>query len=205
MDQSLPNTQQGQAPHQAFKPANAPSKEKGIVGAEKGRFGRLKRESRLSQSDGQSSGAEEECLGTSVEAKSPYSQSPILHGIQAKSHRNGHLSSSPRSPNTRGHFQFRRARGHQQDEGHAIPTVKASGIPHRQSSRGRNRTSSETEQRGHGSKGQTWRKRGYSETEHGSVWGQVWRLSHREWESRVLLAYYVSFNFVCIFVLAFSC
>lgn len=173
-----------------------------MVGAEKGRFGRLKRESRLSQSDGQSSGAEEECLGTSLEAKSPYSQSPILHGIQTKSHRNGQLSSSPRSPNTRGHFQFRRARGHQQDEGHGIPTVRASGIPHRQSSRGRNRTSSETEQRG--SKGQTWRKRGFSETENGSVWGQVWHLSHREWESRVLLAYYVSFNFGLAFLCSFA-
>lgn len=169
MDQSVPNSQQGKAPQQAFQPATAPSKEKGIVGAPKGKFGRQKRESRLSQSEGQSSGAEDERFGTSLEGKSPYGQSPVLQGMHAKNsyHRNGNLSSSPRSPNTRGHFQARRTRGQQQDEGHSVPTVKASGIPHRQSSRGRNRTSSETEQ---SSRGPYRRRRGFSEAENGSVW-----------------------------------
>lgn len=166
MDQSVQNGQQGKAPQQAFHPASAPSKEKGIFGAPKGKFGRPKRESRLSQSEGQSSGAEDERFGTSLEGKSPYGQSPVLQGMHAKYHRNGHLSSSPRSPNTRGHFQARRTRGQQQDEGHSVPTVKASGIPHRQSSRGRNRTSSETEQ---GSRGPNRRRRGFSEAEYGSV------------------------------------
>lgn len=180
MDQSVPNSQQGQAPQQAFQPTSAPSKEKGIVGAPKGKFGRLKRETRLSQSEGQSSGAEDERFGTSLESKSPYGQSPVLQGMHAKNshYRNGHLSSSPRSPNTRGHFQARRTRGQQLDEGHSVPTVKASGIPHRQSSRGRNRTSSETEQGGQGSRGPYRRRRGFSEAENGSVWEKVsvWRV-----------------------------
>ncbi|XP_075877813.1 eukaryotic translation elongation factor 1 delta a (guanine nucleotide exchange protein) isoform X2 [Nelusetta ayraudi] len=183
MDQSVANSQQGQAPQQAFQPASAPSKEKAIVGAPKGKFGRPKREVRLSQSEGQSCGAEDERFGTSLEAKSPYGQSPVLQGMHAKNsyHRNGHLSSSPRSPNTRGHFQARRTRGQQQDEGHSVPTVKASGIPHRQSSRGRNRTSSETEQGGQGSRGPYWRRRGFSEAENGTMSGLQCLTSENIW------------------------
>lgn len=161
MDPSVQNSLQGKAPQQAFQP----SKAKGIVGSPKGKFGRLKREGRLSQSEGQSSGAEDERFGTSLESKSPYGQSPVVHARNSYN-RSSHLSASPRSPNTRGHFQARRTRGQQQDEGHSVPTVKASGIPHRQSSRGRNRTSSETEQ---GSRGPYRRRRGFSEAENGSV------------------------------------
>lgn len=193
MDQSVPINQEGQAPQQAFQPGSAPSKEKGIFGAPKGRFGRQKRENRLSQSEGLSSGAEDERFGTSLEGRSPYGQSPVLHGLKNSYHRNGHLSSSPRSPNTRGHFQARRTRGNQQDEGHSVPTVKASGIPHRQSSRGRNRTSSETEQ---GSRGPYRRRRGYSEAENGSVWENL-----SVWESRVSYAAFFLFFFL-VFALA---
>lgn len=198
MDQCLPNRQQGRAPQHAtpvgaFRQGNIPSKERGIISGEKDKFGRLRRNSRLSQSENQSSGAEEEWLSTSMEARSSHGQSPILQGMQAEgiwyhrsayeqvesnyqrwnaSNGNGPLSSSPRSPNTRGYlsFQSRHTRSQQQDEGHPITTVKASGTPHRQYSRGRNRTTSETEQRGKSSRGPTWRKRGLSETESRPIW-----------------------------------
>lgn len=189
MDQSLPNRQQGgPSQHAAFKQGNVPTKGRGIISGDKVQLGRLRQRTRLSQSESQSSGAEEECLSTSMEANGSYSQSPILQGMQAEgiwhqrsayeqaesnyqrrltSNGNGPLSSSPRSPNTRGtlSFQSRRAHSQQQDQGHLVTTVKASGTPHRQYSRGRNRTSSETEQGGKGSRGPTQRKRGLSETE----------------------------------------
>nr|XP_046263808.1 eukaryotic translation elongation factor 1 delta a (guanine nucleotide exchange protein) isoform X2 [Scatophagus argus] len=186
MDQSLPNHQQGGAPQAAApvgapRPGNIPTKKRGIISGDKDQFGRLRRHTRLSES--QSSGAEEEWLSTSLEAGGSYGQSPILQGVQAElaegscqrqltSSRNGLLSSSPRSPNARGYssFQSKRTRSQQQDQGHPVTTVKASGTPHRQYSRGRNRTSSETEQRGKGSRGPTQRKRGLSETDSKPVW-----------------------------------
>lgn len=178
MDRSLPNHQKGGAPQHAapmgaFRQGNIPSLEKGIISGDKVQFGKPRRHTRLSQSE--SSGAEEEWLSTSMEASGSYGQSPILEGTQAESNHqrrlasngNGPLSSSPRSPNTRGYltFQSRRSRGQQRDQGYPVTTVKASGIPHRQYSRGRNRTSSETEQGGKGSRGPAQRKRGLSETE----------------------------------------
>lgn len=183
MDQSLPNRQQGGAPQHAvplgaFRQGNVPTMERGIISGEKIQFERLRRRTRLSQSE--SSGAEEEWLSTSMEASGSYGQSPVLHGLQAESNHqrrlasNGSrpLSSSPRSPNTRAYmnFQSKRTRGQQQDQGQPITTVKASGTPHRQYSRGRNRTSSETEQGGKGSRGPTQRKRGLSETESKPRW-----------------------------------
>lgn len=194
MDQFGPNTKQGGAPQHAVtvgtvRQGNAPVLERSIISGDNVQFGRLRRHTRLSQSENQSSGAEEELLSTSMEASSSYGQSPILKGMQAESiryHRssyeqaegnyqrrlasngNGPLSSSPRSPNTRGFSK--RTHNQQQDQSHTITTVKSSGTPHRRYSRGRNRTSSETEQGGKGSRGPVQRKRGLSETESRPRW-----------------------------------
>ncbi|KAE8290767.1 Elongation factor 1-delta [Larimichthys crocea] len=199
MDQSSPNRQQGGAAPQhgppvgAFRLGNIPINERGVLSGAEVQYGRLRQRTRLSQSESQSSGAEEEWLSTSLEASGSYGQSPVLQGTPAEgvwyhrsvheqaesnhqrrlaSNGNGPLSSSPRSPNTRGYtsFQSRRPRGQQQDQGHPVTTVKASGTPHRQYSRGRNRTSSETEKGSKGSRGPTQRKRGLSETESRPRW-----------------------------------
>lgn len=176
---------QNAVPVGVFRQGNVPTVERGIISGDNIQFGRIRRRSRLSQSE--SSGAEEERLGSSVEASGSYGQSPLMQGMQSEavwynrsvheqaesnyqrrlaSNGNGPLSSSPRSPNTRGlTFHSRRTQGQQQDEGHAVTTVKASGTPHRQFNSGRNRTSSETEQGGKGSRGPHPRKRGLSETE----------------------------------------
>ncbi|XP_072219255.1 uncharacterized protein [Leuresthes tenuis] len=176
---------QNAVPVGAFRQGNIPSVERGIISGDNIQFGRLRHRSRLSQSEG--SGAEEERLGSSVEASSSYGRSPVFQGMQAEavwynrgayeqaesnyqrrlaSNGNGPLSSSPRSPNNRGHLTFhsRRTHGEPQAQEHAV-TVKASGAPHRQFNRGRNRTSSETEQGGRGSRGPHPRKRGFSETD----------------------------------------
>lgn len=187
MDQSLPNRQQRGAPHNAapvgaFRQGNAPTVERGIISGDNIQFRRVRR-----HTQSESSGAEEEASGS-------YGKSPVLQGMQSEAiwynrssyeqaesnyHRrlasngNGPLSSSPRSPNTRGSLTFhsRRTHGQQQDQGYpTVTTVKASGTPHRQFSRGRNRTSSETEQGGKGSRGPHLRKRGLSETESRPRW-----------------------------------
>ncbi|KAG7524375.1 hypothetical protein JOB18_010739 [Solea senegalensis] len=185
MDQSSPNHQQRGAPQRAvpagaFRQGNAPTVERGIISGDNIQFRRLRRSTRS-----ESSGAEEEWLSSSMEANKSYGQSPShkVDGVwynrssyeqvegnyqrRLASNNNGSLSSSPRSPNTRGSLTFhsRRANTQLQDHGHPVTTVKASGIPHRQSSRGRNRTSSETEQGRKGSRGPFPRKRGFSETE----------------------------------------
>ncbi|XP_040910431.1 elongation factor 1-delta-like isoform X2 [Toxotes jaculatrix] len=192
MDQSLPSHQQRGAPQDAvpvgtFGQGNVPPLERGIISGDNLQFGRLRHRTSLSQSESQSSGAEDERLSSSIEASGSYGQSPILQGMQAEgiwynrnayeqaesnyqrrltSNNNGPLSSSPRSSN-RGSLTFhsRRTNKQQQDQGHPVTTVKASGTPHRQYSRGRNRTSSETEHGGKGSRGPNQRKRGPSETE----------------------------------------
>ncbi|XP_030258009.1 eukaryotic translation elongation factor 1 delta a (guanine nucleotide exchange protein) isoform X4 [Sparus aurata] len=198
MDQSFPNYQHGEAPQPAapvgaFRLGNVLTQERGIISGDKVQFGRPRRHTRLSQSEGQGSGAEEEWLSSSMEGTGSYGQSPILQGMQAEgmwyqrsayehaesnyqrwraANGSGALSSSPRSPNTRGYqsFQNRRGRGQQQDQGHPVTTVKASGTPHRQNSKGRYRTSSETERGGKGSRGPTQRRRGLSETEGRPRW-----------------------------------
>ncbi|CAI5640850.1 unnamed protein product [Oreochromis niloticus] len=181
MDQSGQNHQQSRAPQNAvpmgaFRQGSVPALERGIISGDNVQFGRLRRHTRLSQSE--SSGAEEEWLSSSVEASGSYGQSPVLQGLQAEAvwyNRNIHdqvesggpLSSSPRSPNTRG-FSLSHSRpnqSQQQGQGPSVTTVKASGTPHRQIGKGRNRTSSETEQGGKGSRGPHPRKRGISETE----------------------------------------
>ncbi|RVE61990.1 hypothetical protein OJAV_G00176570 [Oryzias javanicus] len=161
------------------------SVERGIISGDNIQFGRVRRRSHLSQSE--SSGPEDERLGSSVEGGCSYGRSPVLQAMQeegvlynlrsfeqAESPRQGQLASngsgplsfSPRSPNARGPFgvHSRRANGQKQDEGQSIPTVKASGTPHRHLSGGRHRTSSESDQGGKGSKGPHPRKRGLSET-----------------------------------------
>lgn len=181
MDQSCPHHQQSGAPQNAvpmgaFKQGSVPALERGIISGDNIQFGRLRRHTRLSQSEG--SGAEEEWLGSPVEASGSYGESPVLQGFQAEAvwyNRNvykqvessGQLSSSPRSPNTRGSLppQSRPIQSHLQGQEHSVATVKASGTPHRLTGRGRNRTSSETEQGGKGSRGPHPRKRGFSETE----------------------------------------
>ncbi|XP_041849709.1 uncharacterized protein LOC121645316 isoform X5 [Melanotaenia boesemani] len=183
---------QNAIPVGAFRQGDVPTIERGIISGDNVQFGRLRHRSRLSQSE--SSGAEEERLGSSVEASSSHGRSPVLQGVQAEAmssynrsafehaesnyqrwlvaNGNGPLSSSPRSPNTRAPLTFhsRRAHGQQQDQEHTITTVKASGTPHRQFIRGRNRASSETEQGSKGSKGPHLRKRGLSETESRPKW-----------------------------------
>uniref|UniRef100_A0A3P9HBR2 Eukaryotic translation elongation factor 1 delta a (guanine nucleotide exchange protein) n=1 Tax=Oryzias latipes TaxID=8090 RepID=A0A3P9HBR2_ORYLA len=183
MDQSR---QQKGVPHNAG-PAGSPSQgnvrsvERGIISGDNVQFGRVRRRSHLSQSE--SSGAEEERLGSSVEAGCSYGRSPVLQAMQEEavlhnlrsleqaespgqgqlaSSGSGPLSFSPRSPNARGPFgvHSRRTNGQKQDEGHTIPTVKASGTPHRHLSGGRHRTSSESDQGGKGSKGPHPKKRG---------------------------------------------
>ncbi|XP_042353525.1 uncharacterized protein LOC121951314 isoform X2 [Plectropomus leopardus] len=189
MDQSWPNHQQGGAPQHAVPVGAFRQVSNPIISGDKVQFERLRRRARVSES----SGAEEERLSSSIEASGSYGQSPVIQGFQAESvlfsrspfeqaeinyqrwlanNANGALSSSPRSPNTRGNmtFQSRRSRSQQQDQGHPITTVKASGTPHRRYSRGRNRTSSETEQGNKGSRGPTQRKRGLSETESRPRW-----------------------------------
>uniref|UniRef100_A0A3P9LV61 Eukaryotic translation elongation factor 1 delta a (guanine nucleotide exchange protein) n=1 Tax=Oryzias latipes TaxID=8090 RepID=A0A3P9LV61_ORYLA len=180
MDQSR---QQKGVPHNAgpASQGNVRSVERGIISGDNLQFGRVRRRSHLSQSE--SSGAEEERLGSSVEAGCSYGRSPVLQAMQeeavphnlrsleqAKSPGQGQLASSgsgppsfsPRSPNARGPLgvHSRRANGQKQDEGHTIPTVKASGTPHRHLSGGRHRTSSESDQGGKGSKGPHPKKRG---------------------------------------------
>ncbi|XP_049930500.1 eukaryotic translation elongation factor 1 delta a (guanine nucleotide exchange protein) isoform X1 [Epinephelus moara] len=163
--------------------------ERAISSGDKVQFERLRRHTRVSES----SGAEEEWLNTSMEASGSYGQSPTFHTMHAEgnlysrspfehaeenykrwlaSNTNGAQAASPRSPTTRGYmtFQSRRSRTQQQDQGHHVTTVKASGTPHRLITRGRNRTSSETEQGGKGSRGPTQRKRGFSETESRPRW-----------------------------------
>ncbi|KAL3988641.1 MKL/myocardin-like protein [Sarotherodon galilaeus] len=181
MDQSCQNHQQSRAPQNAvpmgaFRQGSVPALERGIISGDNVQFGRLRRHTRLSQSE--SSGAEEEWLSSSVEASGSYGQTPVLQGLQAEAvwyNRNIHdqvesggpLSSSPRSPNTRGFLlsHSRPNQSQQQGQGPSVTTVKASGTPHRQIGKGRNRTSSETEQGGKGSRGPHPRKRGISETE----------------------------------------
>ncbi|XP_060900979.1 eukaryotic translation elongation factor 1 delta a (guanine nucleotide exchange protein) isoform X2 [Labrus mixtus] len=195
MDQSLPNPHQGRAPQRAaasvgaFRQGNVPTLERGVISGDKVQFGRPQRHTRLSHSEVQSSG--EEWLNRSMEGSGSYGESPVYQGMQAEgirhhrssyeqagnnyprrisSNGNGPLSSSPRSPNTRGYMTFQSSRNRgQQQEGRPV-TVKASGTPHRQYSRGRNRTSSETEQGGKGSRGPHQRKRGLSETEIRPKW-----------------------------------
>lgn len=190
MDQFWPNTKQGGAPQHASpvgtpRQGNIPVPERSIISGDNVQFGRQRRHARLSQSENQSSGAEDEWMSGS------YGQSPILKGMQAESiwynrssfeqaesnyqrrlasNGNGPLSSSPKSPNTRGFS--RRTNNQQQDQSHPVTTVKSSGTPHRRYSRGRNRTSSETEQGGKGSRGRApmQRKRGLSETESRPRW-----------------------------------
>uniref|UniRef100_A0A8D3BV68 Eukaryotic translation elongation factor 1 delta a (guanine nucleotide exchange protein) n=2 Tax=Scophthalmus maximus TaxID=52904 RepID=A0A8D3BV68_SCOMX len=101
-----------------------------------------------------------------------YEQAEGSYHRRLASHNKGPLSSSPRSPNARGSLTFHARRGGnpQQSQAQPVATVKASGTPHRQSSRGRNRTSSETEQGGKGSRGPHQRKRGPSETEGRPRW-----------------------------------
>ncbi|KAM9719411.1 eukaryotic translation elongation factor 1 delta a (guanine nucleotide exchange protein) isoform 1-T1 [Menidia menidia] len=177
---------QNAVPLGAIRQGNIPSVERGIISGDNVQFGRLRHRSRLSQSEG--SGAEEDRLGSSMEGSSSYGRSPLLQGMQAEtvwynrstyeqaegnfqrrlaSNGNGPLSSSPRSPNTRGPLTFhsRRNHGEQQDQEHAVTTVKASGTPHRQFNRSRYRTSSESEQGSRDGRRPYQRKRGFSETD----------------------------------------
>lgn len=172
-------------PSGGLSQSTSPPLERSIIKS-KAQFGRVRRHSRLSQSE--SSGAEEEWLGPSAVATSSYARSPVLQCIPAQGvmyHRSAFeqtestdqcgappngievLSSSPRSPNTRSYFssQSGLSRSPHQNRGHPAAPVKSSGAHHHQSIRGRNRTSSETEPRAKSSRTPTQRKRGLSETE----------------------------------------
>ena len=208
MDQSRPSRQPGGVPQNAVpvmnsRQGNNPS-ERSVISGDTDQSGTLQRRTRPSEAH--RSWAEDEGLSSSMEGCGSYGQSPLLQGMQADgimynhgayeqaegnyqrrlaSNGNGPLSSSPRSPKTRGYmtFQARRGRGPQQDQGPPVATVKVSGAPPRQYSRGRNRTSSETEQGGKGSRGPTQRKRVFSETESRPRWDK-YGTSHGEWERR---------------------
>lgn len=176
MDPSWPNHQKGipqtAVPVGAFRQGAAT--DRGIISGDNLQFGKLRRPARVSQSEG--SGPEEDWLSSSPMASGSYGQSPGLHSEASWGHRGSYeqaesthfqrFPSSPRSPNTRGGLTFHSRRG----QDHGITTVRASGTPHRQSTRGRHRTSSETEQGGKGSRGPQPRKRGLSETEGRSRW-----------------------------------
>ncbi|XP_053738669.1 elongation factor 1-delta-like isoform X3 [Synchiropus splendidus] len=146
--------------------AEVPIPERSIISGENSQFRKMRRHARLSQSE--NSG--EECLGSSVEASGSYGHSPNLKGgsYQRRGFGSGNklLSSSPRSPNTRGFHSKRHPAQHLDQEGQPV-IVKSSGTPHRQYSRGRNRSSSETEK---GDKERVPRKRGRSETEYRPKW-----------------------------------
>ncbi|XP_061550186.1 elongation factor 1-delta-like isoform X2 [Phycodurus eques] len=145
MDQS--KSEQGGAP----KPAATP--ERSIISGDNLQFGKMRRHARSSQSENQTSGPEEEYLGSSAEAGGSYGRSPGVHAKIFKPH-----SSSPRSP--RAHW----AKRPQQDSSQ-IPTVKSSGTPHRHYSRGRYRTSSETEKGARGAREPKFRRKGLSESD----------------------------------------
>ncbi|XP_067329844.1 eukaryotic translation elongation factor 1 delta a (guanine nucleotide exchange protein) isoform X2 [Channa argus] len=73
MDQSLPDHQQKRAPLNAvpvgvFRQGQVPALERGIISGDNIQFGRLRQRTRLSQSESQSSGAEEGQLSSSLEA-----------------------------------------------------------------------------------------------------------------------------------------
>ncbi|XP_037538264.1 eukaryotic translation elongation factor 1 delta a (guanine nucleotide exchange protein) isoform X2 [Nematolebias whitei] len=169
---------QNAIPVGAFRQGNIPTVERGIISGDNVQFGRLRHRSHLSHSE--SSGSEYERLGSSVEAGGSYGQSPVLQGMQAEgnyqrrlpSDGDGPLSSSPRSPNVRGSLTFHSRRGQDlhPDQRPPVTTVKASGTPHRQLGKVRDRTSSETEQGSKGSRGAHPRKRGFSETESKPRW-----------------------------------
>ncbi|XP_034469856.1 eukaryotic translation elongation factor 1 delta a (guanine nucleotide exchange protein) isoform X4 [Hippoglossus hippoglossus] len=101
--------------------------------------------------------------------RSAYEQAESNSYRRLASNNNGPLASSPRSPSTKGHLTFR-SRNTSNKQQDPVPIVKASGTPHRQSSRGRNRTSSENEQGGKGSRGPYHRKRVHSETQSRPKW-----------------------------------
>lgn len=181
MEQSKPNATQGGTPYIAIPGRQASA---GVAGSPSG--GRLR--TRSSQSE------EELTRGSS------YGRSPVQTYQEGKG-ANGVLSSSPRSPGTRGPYAPRggasRAKlpqGPRQEN----PTNKENGAakspatPRQPAGRGRNRTSSETEKGGKGSRGPAHRKRGLSETE-----GRPWRekydhLSHwGNWRDALFV-----FNFV---------
>lgn len=215
MDQSHQRgSPQNAIPVGAFRQGHVPTMERGIISGDNVQFGRLRQRSRLSQSE--SSGAEEERLGSSMEASGSYGHSPVFQGVQAEAMRydrsafehaesnyqrwlaangNGPLSSSPRSPNTRGPLTFHSRRTHdqQQDQEHAVTTVRASGTPHRQFIRGRNRTSSETEQGSKGSRGPHLRKRGLSETESRPKWDKYDTSHTGIGRDKMSVSVYVSF------------
>lgn len=171
---------QNAIPVGAFRQGNIPTVERGIISGDNVQFGRLRQRSHLSHSE--SSGSEYERLGSSADAGGSYGQSPVLQGMLAEgnyqrrlpSNGDGPLSSSPRSPNARGPLTFHSRRGQDlhpdQRSSPAVTTVKASGTPHRQSGRVRDRASSETEQGSKGSRGAHPRKRGFSETESKPRW-----------------------------------
>ncbi|XP_054615066.1 elongation factor 1-delta-like isoform X2 [Dunckerocampus dactyliophorus] len=165
----------------------ATPQDRNIINGASLQFGKMRRHAGLSQSENQTSGPEEECLSSSVEMGSSYGRSPVLQSMRAENFAKP-LSSSPRSPNTRGTWNAHPTR-HQQD-GTQVPTVKSSGTPHRRYSRGRNRTSSETEKGGRGSREPKARKRGFSGSENANMSGlqclaseKVWFDKHRYDES----------------------
>lgn len=103
MDQSLPNNQQKRSPQNAvpigaLRQGNVTAQERGIISGDNIQFGRLRRRTRLSQSESQSSGPEEEQLSSSVEASARRTQNhhqqdqehpfPIMKSSGTTNHQN---------------------------------------------------------------------------------------------------------------------
>nr|XP_061798735.1 elongation factor 1-delta-like isoform X3 [Nerophis lumbriciformis] len=144
----------------------ATTKERSIISGDNLQFGKLRRHARSSQPEK----TEDERLSSSAEmGRSP--------GLQAESVAKP-LSSSPRSPNTK-HWNVHPKRP--QQEGANVPTVKSSGTPHRRYSRGRHRTSSETEKGSRGSREPKARKRGVSGSENANMSGLQCLASEKVW------------------------
>ncbi|CAL8345238.1 unnamed protein product [Merluccius merluccius] len=156
MDQSNPNPTRGGTPQIAI-----PGKQPGGPPVGRGSLGT------------RSSGAEDESTGG---AGNSYGRSPVAHGMQAYLEgkgANGTLSSSPRSPSTRGSYAPRggavRAKlpqgPRQENPNKENGAAKSPAAPRQPAGRGRTRTSSENERGGKGGRGPAHRKRGLSETE----------------------------------------
>ncbi|XP_061798788.1 elongation factor 1-delta-like isoform X4 [Nerophis lumbriciformis] len=144
----------------------ATTKERSIISGDNLQFGKLRRHARSSQPEK----TEDERLSSSAEmGRSP--------GLQAESVAKP-LSSSPRSPNTK-HWNVHPKRP--QQEGANVPTVKSSGTPHRRYSRGRHRTSSETEKGSRGSREPKARKRAVSGSENANMSGLQCLASEKVW------------------------
>lgn len=132
--------------------------ERSIISGDNVQFGRLRPRVRVSESEKQSCGAEDERTSTFTEARVSHGQSRGVEGA--------------RNPTSEGSPAFQ-----------SRPT-------HRRYSRGRSRTSSESEKKGKGSKEPVRRKRVFSETEPRPRWDKYDPCRSRNGRACVGLGFY---------------